>query len=175
MHNINEAVQKCYIIAGPNGAGKTTFAKAFLPAEGECLNYINADLIAEGLSPFNPERAAFEAGKLLLKKIDELSAKKESFSFETTLSGLNYLQRIKLWQVQGYEVILFFLKLSSDELAIDRVRLRVKEGGHNVPADVIKRRYQRGWHNFNAHYKHCVDAWVIFDTSGEFPILIEES
>ena len=89
---------KCYIIAGPNGAGKTTFAKTFLPDEGACLNYINADLIAEGLSPFKPESVAFESGKLLLKKIDYLVGKKESFSFESTLSGLNYIRRIKRWQ-----------------------------------------------------------------------------
>ena len=128
---------KCYIIAGPNGAGKTTFANAFLPEEASCLNYVNADLIAEGLSPFNPESVAFEAGKLLLKKLDDLAKKRESFSFETTLSGLNYVRRIEEWRNQGYEVILFFLKLPSEEMAINRVKLRVAEGGHNVPENVM--------------------------------------
>ncbi len=166
---------KCYIIAGPNGAGKTTFANAFLPEEASCLNYVNADLIAEGLSPFNPESVAFEAGKLLLKKLDDLAKKRESFSFETTLSGLNYVRRIEEWRNQGYEVILFFLKLPSEEMAINRVRLRVAEGGHNVPENVIRRRYHRGWHNFQNHYKQYVDTWVIFDNSGEAPIMLEKS
>lgn len=166
---------KCYIIAGPNGAGKTTFARRFLPEKGLCLNYINADLIAEGLSPFKPESVAFEAGKLLLKKLDDIATRKEPFSFETTLSGLNYVRRIKRWQAQGYEVILFFLKLPNEEMAINRVKLRVSEGGHSVPEEVIKRRFNKGWHNFQNHYKNSVDAWVVFDNSGEFPILLEES
>jgi len=166
---------KCYIIAGPNGAGKTTFADAFLPEEALCLNYVNADLIAKGLSPFNPESVAFEAGKLLLKKINDLANKRESFAFETTLSGSNYIHHIEKWRKEGYEVILFFLKLPSEEMAINRVKLRVAEGGHNVPEDVIRRRYRKGWHNFQTHYKDLVDAWVIFDNSGESPIILEES
>ncbi len=166
---------ECYIIAGPNGAGKTTFAKTFLPNEGACLNYVNADLIAEGLSPFKPESVAIESGKLLLKKIDDLVNKKESFSFESTLSGLNYVRRIKNWQDQGYKVILYFLKLPSEDMAIHRVNLRVSEGGHNVPQNVIIRRYHKGWNNFLNVYKHCVDAWVVFDNSGEIPVVQEES
>ena len=166
---------KCYIIAGPNGAGKTTFAKTFLPEEASCLNYVNADLIAEGLSPFKPESVAIESGKLLLKKIDDLVEKKESFAFETTLSGLNYIRRIKIWKNQGYEVVLFFLTLPNEEMAVRRVKLRVAEGGHNIPENVIKRRYQKGWHNFQNHYKHLVDAYVIFDNSGEIPIVLDES
>jgi len=166
---------KCYIIAGPNGAGKTTFAKTFLPEEASCLNYVNADLIAEGLSPFKPESVAIESGKLLLNKIDHLVEKKESFAFETTLSGLNYIQRIKIWKNQGYEVVLFFLTLPNEEMAVRRVKLRVAEGGHNIPENVIKRRYQKGWHNFQNHYKYHVDAWVIFDNSGKIPIVLDES
>lgn len=168
-------MRRCYIIAGPNGAGKTTFAKTFLPAEAECLNFINADLIAEGLSPFKPESVAFKAGKLLLASIDELVSKKESFAFETTLSGLTYIHRIKEWQAVGYEVILYFLKLPDIQMSIERVRLRVAEGGHNVPEDVIKRRYQKGWQNLNAHYKKIVDVWVVFDNSGAIPLVLEES
>ena len=166
---------KCYIIAGPNGAGKTTFAKTFLPKEASCLNYVNADLIAEGLSPFKPESVAIEAGKLLLKKLEDIVARKELFSYETTLSGLNYLRRINAWQSQGYEVILFFLKLPTEEMAINRVKLRVSEGGHNVPEEVIRRRFRKGWYNFQNHYRHRVDAWVVFDNSGESPTLLEES
>lgn len=166
---------KCYIIAGPNGAGKTTFAKSFLPEEASCLNYVNADLIAEGLSPFKPESVAIESGKLLLKKLDHLAKKKEPFAFETTLSGLSYIRRIKSWKSQGYEVVLFFLKLPNEEMAVQRVKLRVAEGGHNIPEDVIKRRYQKGWHNLQNHYKHLVDSWVVFDNSGKIPIVLEES
>ena len=166
---------KCYIIAGSNGAGKTTFAKEFLLAEASCLNFANADLFAAGLSPFNPESVAFEAGKLLLKKLEDFAIKKESFSFETTLSGLNYLHRIELWQNQGYEIILYFLKLPSEEMAVNRVKLRVAEGGHNVPEEVIRRRYHKGWYNFQNHYKKSVNSWVVFDNSGEIPIVLEES
>jgi len=172
---MNQRNIKCYIIAGPNGAGKTTFAKTFLPEEASCLNYVNADLIAEGLSPFKPESVAIESGKLLLKKLDNLVEKKESFAFETTLSGLNYIRRIENWKSQGYEVILFFLKLPNEEMAIQRVRLRVAEGGHNIPENVIKRRYQKGWQNFQNHYKHRVDAWVVFDNSGKTPTVLDES
>ena len=166
---------KCYIIAGPNGAGKTTFANNFLPKEAECLNYFNADLIAAGLSPFKPESVAFQAGKLQLQKIEDIVKRKESFAFETTLSGLNYIRRISNWQNSGYEVILYFLKLPNKEMAVDRVKLRVSEGGHNIPELVINRRFKKGWDNFLCHYKKAVDAWVVFDNSGEIPILLDES
>lgn len=150
---ISDEKPKCFIIAGPNGTGKTTFAKTFLPDERACLNYVNADLIAEGLSPFKPESVAIESGKLLLKKLDDLVNKKESFAFETTLSGLNYIRRIKVWQNLGYEVIVLFLKLPNPEIAIERVKLRVSEGGHFIPEHVIKRRYIKGWDSFNNFYK----------------------
>ena len=166
---------KCYIIAGPNGAGKTTFADHFLPEEVHCLNYYNADLIAAGLSPFKPERAAFQAGKIQLQQIDEAVKKRQSFAFETTLSGLNYIQRIKDWQKNGYRVILYFLKLPDEKMAIERVKLRVLEGGHNIPEDVIKRRYSKGWKNFECYYKNIVDAWIIFDNSAATPVLLDES
>ncbi len=127
------------------------------------------------MSPFKPESVAIEAGKLLLKKIDHFVKKKESFAFETTLSGLNYIRRIEIWKNQGYEVVLFFLTLPNEEMAVRRVQLRVAEGGHNIPENVIKRRYQKGWHNFKNHYKHHVDAWVVFDNSGKIPIVLDES
>ena len=123
---------KCYIIAGPNGAGKTTFAENFLPEEAECLNFLNADLIARGIAPFNPESVAIEAGKLFLKRMDTIVSNRKSFAFETTLSGLNYIDRLKNWKKIGYEIILYFLKLQNEEMAIQRVQLRVAEGGHNV-------------------------------------------
>lgn len=165
---------KCYIIAGPNGAGKTTFAEKFLPVEAECLNFINADLIAKGIAPFNPERVALEAGKLFLKRMNSIVSNRESFAFETTLSGLNYIESIKNWKEIGYEVILYFFSLPNEEMAIKRVQLQVAQGGHNVPVDVIKRRFHRGWENFQKHYKDLVDAWVIFDNSGNVPLVLEE-
>jgi predicted ABC-type ATPase len=165
---------KCYIIAGPNGAGKTTFAENFLPAEAGCLNFINADLIARGIAPFNPESVALEAGKLFLKRMDTIVAKRESFAFETTLSGLNYIRQIQKWKKIGYEVILYYLSLPNEEMAVQRVQLRVAQGGHNVPVDVVKRRYHRGWKNFLNHYKELVDTWVIFDNSGNIPKVVEE-
>ena len=165
---------KCYIIAGPNGAGKTTFAENFLPVEAECLNFINADLIAKGIAPFNPESVALEAGKLFIKRMERLTDNRESFAFETTLSGVNFIDRIKNWRKAGYEIILYFLSLPNEEMAIQRVRLRVAEGGHNVPEKVIIRRYHRGWENFQKYYAELVDNWVIFDNSGDIPVIIEE-
>ena len=165
---------KCYIIAGPNGAGKTTFAENFLPEEAECLNFLNADLIARGIAPFNPESVAIEAGKLFLKRMDAIVSNRESFAFETTLSGLNYIDRIKNWKKAGYEIILYFLKLPNEKMAIKRVETRVSEGGHSVPENVIIRRYHRGWENFQKHYKHIVDDWVVFDNSGDIPMILEE-
>ena len=121
---------KCYIIAGPNGAGKTTFAENYLPVEAECLNFINADMIAKGIAPFNPESVSIEAGKIVLKRIEALTSKKVSFAFETTLSGLNFIDRINKWREVAYEVILYFLYLPNAELAVRRVKLRVAQGGH---------------------------------------------
>jgi len=165
---------KCYIIAGPNGAGKTTFAENFLPVEADCLNFLNADLIAKGIAPFNPESAALEAGKIFLKRLDKKVSNKDSFAFETTLSGLNYIDQIKKWKKIGYEVILYFLKLPNTDMAIKRVQLRVSQGGHSVPEDIVIRRYHRGWENFQKYYKDIVDVWVIFDNSGEIPRILEE-
>ena len=165
---------KCYIIAEANGAGKTTFAEHFLPVEAECLNFINADLIAKGIAPFNPESVAFEAGKLFIKRMNRITANKESFAFETTLSGLNFVDRIKEWRKIGYEVILYFLKLPNEAMAIQRVQLRVAEGGHNVPEEVIIRRYRRGWKNFQNYYADLVDDWVVYDNSGNIPVILEE-
>jgi predicted ABC-type ATPase len=131
--------KRILIIAGPNGAGKTTFAQEFLPGEAGCPHFVNADLIAAGLSPFTPELAAVRAGRIMLDQIHEHVRKGESFAFETTLSGRIYMRLIPRWQAEGYIVKLFFLKLPSPEMAIARVRQRVAAGGHNVPEDVIRR------------------------------------
>ncbi|MBU4345161.1 MAG: zeta toxin family protein [Proteobacteria bacterium] len=167
--------KKCYIIAGPNGAGKTTFANEFLPIEAECLNFINADLIAQGLSPFQPDKTAIEAGRLMIKHIDDCVRKNESFAFETTLSGKGYVKKIKTWKSQRYEIIIYYLKLPSVDFAIERVKLRVAQGGHNVPERDIKRRFDRSWSNFQKIYKSLADSWIVFDTSGEKPVILDES
>lgn len=167
--------KKCYILAGPNGAGKTTFASEFLPIEVECLNFVNADLIAQGLSPFQPTKMAVEAGRLMIQHINDCVRKNESFAFETTLSGKGYNKKISEWKKQGYEIIIYYFKLPSVEFAIERVKLRVAQGGHNVPEQDIRRRYERSWNNFNTLYKSLVDSWIIFDTSGSLPVIIDES
>jgi len=172
MTKLND-IKRIIIIAGPNGAGKTTFAKEFLPNEADCLHFVNADLIAAGLSPFKPEVAAIKAGKLMLKAIDEHIYKHESFVFETTLAGKIYAKKISVWQASGYHVSMFFLRLRNVDIAINRVAQRVKQGGHFIADDVIKRRYQNGMINFQNLYKPLVDEWVIYDNNEDKPVLAE--
>lgn len=152
--------KKIIIIAGPNGAGKTTFARSFLPEEAQCPRFINADLIAAGLSPFAPEAAAIKAGRLMLQEIAECTRRGESFAFETTLSGLAYVAHIRRWRAQGYHVSLFFLALPDAEVAVARVAERVQQGGHHILEDVIRRRFAAGLRNFEETYKQAVDAWA---------------
>jgi predicted ABC-type ATPase len=168
------AEKKIIVIAGPNGAGKTTFAGEFLPKEAHCPAFVNADLIAAGLAPFDPERAAFRAGRLMLEEIHSHVRRGASFAFETTLSGRGYAALLPRWQAQGYIAKLFFLRLASPELAIARVRQRVREGGHNIPEPVIRRRFASGLRNFETLYKPLVDEWALYDNSGGEPILIDE-
>lgn len=163
---------KIVIIAGPNGAGKTTFARAFLPQEAQCPHFINADLIAAGLSPFAPEAVAIKAGRLMLEEIASRVAARDSFAFETTLAGSNYLRHIKRWQNVGYRVSLFFLSLPSVELAIARVAERVQQGGHDIPESVIRRRFISGRLNFERYYQEAVDAWAVYDNSGDEPLML---
>jgi predicted ABC-type ATPase len=164
---------KILIIAGPNGAGKTTFAKTFLPLEAHCMRFLNADLIAAGLSPFAPEIAAIKSARLMLQEMAECSQSGASFAFETTLSGLTYIEHIKKWQAQDYHISLFFLALNSVDLAINRVAQRVQQGGHNIPEEVIRRRFAAGLSNFKEHYRSIVNAWALYDNSGDEPNLIE--
>lgn len=167
------AEPKIVIIAGPNGAGKTTFARAFLPQEAQVLRFINADLIAAGLSPFAPEAAALRAGRLMLDELDACTRRRESFAFETTLAGLAYLRHIGAWRRTGYHVSLFFLALPDPELAVARVAERVRQGGHHIPDDVVRRRFHAGRDNFEQRYRQAVDAWALYDNSGEEPMLID--
>ncbi|MDQ0083383.1 MULTISPECIES: zeta toxin family protein [Variovorax] len=167
------SLPKIVIIAGPNGAGKTTFARAFLPQEAQISRFINADLIAAGLSPFAPEAEAIKAGRLMLEEIAECVRRRESFAFETTLSGLSYLRHIGAWRKSGYHVSLFFLALPTAEFAVARVAERVRQGGHHIPEDVIRRRFEAGRRNFDDRYRAAVDAWALYDNAGEEPDLIE--
>jgi predicted ABC-type ATPase len=162
-----------FIIAGPNGAGKTTLAREFLPQEAHCKVFVNADLIAAGLAPFAPETAAFQAGRLMLEQLEQNFQKRQSFALETTLSGRAYKAAIARWQAAGYRVTLIFLKLQSVQEAVARVRQRVLQGGHDIPVDVIARRFASGFQNFETIYKPIVDAWVVYDNSGLQPVLLE--
>lgn len=153
-----------YIIAGPNGAGKTTAAYTILPEVLMVKEFVNADEIARGLSPFNPEAVAFAAGKIMLQRIHYLTAAKESFSIETTLTTRSYLKTIGLARAAGYNVSLFYLWLNSTELAKERVKLRVLQGGHNIPDEVIERRYGKSLENLSK-FMAAVDEWYIYDNS----------
>ncbi|MFA7405179.1 MAG: AAA family ATPase [Pelobacteraceae bacterium] len=164
---------KIVIIAGPNGAGKTTFAREFLPNEAHCPTFINADLIAAGLAPFEPDTVAVRAGRVMLEEIDNCVRTQRSFAFETTLSGRAYLHNIKQWRELGYHVKLIFLSLPSADMAVARVAGRVAQGGHNVPEDVVRRRFSQGLHNFTNLYKSSVDAWILYNNSGNIPLLLE--
>lgn len=168
-------MKKIIIIGGPNGAGKTTFARAFLPEEAHCPRFINADLIAAGLSPFAPEAAAVKAGRLMLREIADCVETGESFAFETTLSGLAYLRHIREWRALGYHVSLFFLTLPSEDMAIARVAERVRQGGHSIAEAVIRRRFIAGRRNFEVYYRNAVDAWVCYDNAGDEPVLVDWS
>lgn len=161
-----------YIIAGPNGAGKTTFAKEFLPKYANCREFLNADLIAAGLSPFNPERANFQAAQLMLERIESLTTRRKAFAVETNLSGRSYLRMIPQWKSLGYEIAIHFFWLPSADLAIRRVANRVKQGGHNIPTPTIRRRYQLGLVNFFENYLVLADEWQLIDSSAPLARLI---
>jgi len=166
--------KRIIIIAGPNGAGKTTFALEYLPNEAGCPLFVNADLIAEGLSPFDPSAAGVRAGRLMLDEIDRHARSGASFAFETTLAGRRYTRLIPRWQGSGYRVHLVFLQLQNEALAIERVAVRVRQGGHDVPTGIIRRRFKQGWRNFQNIYRELVDSWQLYDNSGERAELIEE-
>ena len=166
--------KRILMIAGPNGAGKTTFAGEFLPNEADCPVFVNADLIAAGLSPFQSDQVAVHAARLMLRQIDEHARRGRSFAFETTLSGRLHARRIPRWREQGYRVKLFYLRLPTPEAAIARVAQRVSEGGHDVPESVIRRRFDAGWRNFEGIYRALVDAWALYDNSGDVPLLISQ-
>jgi predicted ABC-type ATPase len=163
-----------YIIAGCNGAGKTTASYTVLPEMLECDEFINADEIAKGLSPFNPEKAAIESGRIMLDKISKLISQKVDFAFETTLATRSYINTIRKAKSFGYDVTLVFFWLDSVELAIERVKIRVEEGGHNIPVNVIKRRYLAGLKNLFQLYMSESSYWMLFNNSSLTAELIAE-
>ncbi|MFL6200986.1 MAG: zeta toxin family protein [Thermoanaerobaculia bacterium] len=161
-----------YIVAGPNGAGKSTFARLFLPEYADCREFVNADLIAAGLSPFHPEGLAIQAGRLMLERVETLARRRVDFGFETTLAGRGYTSLLRRLKDSGYRIHVFFLWLPSVEMALARVRDRVLAGGHSVPEEVVRRRFARGLANLFRVYAPLVDSWLIFENSGESPNLI---
>jgi len=163
---------KLYIISGPNGAGKTTFAKEFLPDYVDCLEFVNADLIASGLSPFSPESAAIRAGRLMLERIHLLANRRTDFGFETTLSGKGYVRLLRGLKDRGYRISLFFLWVNNIEIALARIADRVRRGGHNVPEEIVRRRFHRGLTNFFRLYRPLVDFWAIIDNSTSVPNMV---
>lgn len=161
-----------YIIAGPNGAGKTTFARSYLPHYAKCKHFVNADLIAQGLSPFAPELASIKAGRMVLEQIRALANQRQDFGFESTLSGKTYLSLLALLKRQGYVIHLFYLWIPSVSLAIHRIKERVAQGGHFVPTKDVRRRYTKSKENFLNHYRTLADMWYIFDNSTTPPTLV---
>lgn len=160
---------KLYIIAGPNGAGKTTFAKEFLPFYAQCPHFINADLIAQGLSPFSPSTVSVKAGRLLLEQIYDFVSQKKDFAIESTLAGKTYVNLVERVKEKGYSVYIFFLWIPNVKLAKDRIKQRVQEGGHDVPSADVARRFQRSVVNFFQVYQLLSDSWILIDNSIEIP------
>ena len=167
--------KKLYIIAGCNGAGKTTASFTILPVILDCKEFVNADEIAKGLSPFQPEKVSFEAGRIMLKRINELLSENQNFAFETTLSTKSYKNKIIQAKKSGYRVTLLFFWLQNIELAKERVKIRVYEGGHDINPDIIERRYIRGIKNLFDIYLPIVDGALIFDNSeGKHELLADK-
>lgn len=162
----------CHVIAGPNGAGKTTFAAEFLPLYADCPNFINADLIARGLSPFDPSAGLIRAGRIVLERIAEFTAHRVDFAFETTLSGRTYVPIIQRLRARGFRLHLFYLWLPSPDLALLRIRDRVESGGHDVPEPDVRRRFDRTLHNLFTLYRPLCHTLHFFDNSSEVPRLV---
>jgi predicted ABC-type ATPase len=161
------------VIAGPNGAGKSTLAPMLLRDKLDLPQFVNADTISVGLSAFNPQTVAFEAGRVMLKRLHDLAFERESFGFESTLAARSYLPWLCRLQKSGYEFHLVYLWLRSVELAIERVAQRVRNGGHSIPTDIIRRRYDRGLSNLLGRYMNLADSWIVLDNSGRgAPLLV---
>jgi predicted ABC-type ATPase len=168
------SLRNVYIVAGPNGVGKTTFAREFLPHYANCRNFVNADLIAQGIAPLAPELAEIRAGRLMLNEIDRFLYRGEDFGFETTLSGRTLLALIRRVKSLGYQVHFFYLWVFDVELLLSRIQGRVLLGGHNVPANVVRRRFARSIRNFLQTYSLLADSWYLFDNFGPVPVTIAQ-
>ncbi len=173
MHRLRQP--RCIVIAGPNGSGKTTFAREYLPVGAGVVHFVNADLIAAGLSPLKPQAAAVAAGRTFVAEIERLAVAEADFAFETTLSGRTRLARLRRWRDAGYRLEMIFLKLSSPAVALRRIAARVRQGGHDVPRADVVRRFARGWMNFQSDYRLLMHAWAVYDNSGAAPRLLERS
>ncbi len=145
-----------------------------MPKDAGILHFVNADLIANGLSPLRPELAAVASARLVLGELDRLARARANFAFESTLSGKTYAVRIKRWKADGYRIEMIFLQLPSPRLALRRIAARVKQGGHNVPRVDVLRRFSRSWRNFQTVYQPLADAWAVYDNSGGIPRLLEQ-
>jgi predicted ABC-type ATPase len=163
-----------YIIGGANGSGKTTAAMNLLPNFLKCFEFVNADAIAAGLSPFNQESVAIEAGRLMLQRLRFLSDSGSNFAFETTLAARTFTPFITDCKQKGYTINLIYFWLQSPNLAVERVARRVASGGHSIPEDVIRRRYERGRKNLIYLYLPLCDGWMVYDNSTLSPILVAE-
>jgi predicted ABC-type ATPase len=167
-------MQRLYIIGGPNGDGKTTAALKILPEFLNCIEYVNADSIAVGLSPFNLSSVHMQAGRLMLSRIDELIEESIDFAFESTLASRSFVHLIERVKKRNYKINIIYFWLASPELAIERVAKRVQKGGHNIPEETIKRRYERSRKNFMELYLPTCDGWSVYDNSYNNPVLVAE-
>ncbi len=163
-----------YIIGGANGSGKTTVALSLLPNLLDCFEYVNADIIAAGISQFNPDSVAILAGRLMIERLRNLSNSGIDFAFETTLAARNFAKFLRECKTKGYTINLIYFWLQSPELAIKRVQKRVESGGHSIPEDVIIRRYERGRKNLTSLYLPLCDSWIVYDNTSETTRLIAE-
>ncbi len=161
-----------YVVAGCNGAGKTTTSYTILPEILNCKEFVNADEIARGLSPFQPETVSFQSGRIMIERIHELLKSKSDFGFETTLASKGHAALIRKAKNLGYTIIIIFFWLESIDLAKARVKERVEKGGHNIPSDVIERRYERGLQNFFSIFINLSDSWMLYNNSMELPSIV---
>lgn len=161
-----------YMIGGPNGAGKTTAAMGLMPSAIDCVEYVNADAIAAGLSPFRPAGVTIEAGRVMLKRIAELARARRDFAFETTMASRSFMPFLRQCRVRGYRIEALYIWLRSADLAVERVAQRVSEGGHAVAEATVRSRYLKGLANFRALYAPMADLWTLYDNSGPKPRLV---
>ncbi len=170
--NEDKTMPNVYIIAGPNGAGKTTFANQFLPRSVAGRQFINADLIAKGISPFAPDSVALEAGRVMLERIEQLHRQRVDFALESTLAARTLTSRLESMEQSGYRIHIVYLWLETPELAVARVAERVREGGHSVPDATIRRRYLAGLRNFFKLYLPLAHFWALYDNSSDESLLV---